>query len=63
MLRLHSHGHGLGRLGGEALSSDDVVETMRANSEKFKTLIMDTLPLIPEERICGCGEALSQALL
>jgi len=45
------------------VSSDEVVETMRMNGERFKTLIMDALPLIPEERTCGCGEALSQALL
>jgi 5'-methylthioadenosine phosphorylase len=45
------------------VSSDEVVETMRVNSEKFKTLIMNALPLIPEERVCGCGSALSQALL
>jgi len=45
------------------VSSDEVVETMRMNGERFKTLIMDALPLIPEERTCGCGEALAQALL
>jgi len=45
------------------VSSDEVVETMRMNSERFKTLIMDALPLIPEERTCGCGSALAQALL
>jgi len=45
------------------VSSDEVVETMRMNGERFKTLIMDALPLIPEERTCGCGSALAQALL
>jgi 5'-methylthioadenosine phosphorylase len=45
------------------VSSDEVVETMRANSERFKTLIMDALPVIPEEHTCSCGSALSQALL
>ena len=45
------------------VSSDEVVETMRVNSERFKTLIMDALPLIPGERTCGCGSALAQALL
>lgn len=45
------------------VSSDEVVETMKMNSEKFKTLIMDALPLISEERTCGCGSALAQALL
>ncbi|MBN2336881.1 S-methyl-5'-thioadenosine phosphorylase [Candidatus Bathyarchaeota archaeon] len=45
------------------VSSDEVVETMYANSAKFKTLVMGALPLIPEERTCGCGEALGQAML
>ena len=45
------------------VSSDEVVETMRENSAKFKKLIMDALPGMPTERKCGCGEALKYALL
>ena len=45
------------------VSSDEVVETMRENSAKFKKLIMDALLGMPRERKCGCGEALKYALL
>ena len=45
------------------VSSDEVVETMRENSAKFKKLIVDALPGMPRERKCGCGEALKYALL
>ncbi|MGD2141860.1 MAG: S-methyl-5'-thioadenosine phosphorylase [Candidatus Bathyarchaeota archaeon] len=45
------------------VSTQDIVETMNANSENFKRLIMDALPEIPYERACGCGEALKHALL
>ena len=36
---------------------------MHVNSANFKRLIMEALPEIPEERACGCGEALKTALL
>jgi 5'-methylthioadenosine phosphorylase len=45
------------------VSNLEVVETMRRNSDNFKRLIMEALPLIPEERTCGCGEALKYALM
>ncbi len=45
------------------VSSDEVMETMKGNAENFKRLIMGALPEIPEERTCGCGEALKHALL
>ena len=45
------------------VSTQEVIETMHENSANFKRLIMEALPEIPEERACGCGEALKTALL
>ncbi len=45
------------------VSTQEVIETMHKNSANFKRLIMEALPEIPEERACGCGEALKTALL
>ena len=45
------------------VSTQEILETMHENSANFKRLIMEALPGIPEERTCGCGEALKTALL
>ena len=45
------------------VTSDEVMETMRSNSARFRELIMSALPLIPEKRTCSCGESLRYALL
>jgi 5'-methylthioadenosine phosphorylase len=45
------------------VSTQEVIEMMHKNSANFKRLIMEALPEIPEERACGCGEALKTALL
>ncbi len=45
------------------VTSDEVMETMRSNSARFRELIMSALPLIPEKRTCQCGESLRYALL
>jgi len=45
------------------VSTHEILETMHENSANFKRLIMEALPGIPEERTCGCGEALKTALL
>ena len=45
------------------VSTLEIIETMRENSANFKRLVMEALPEIPEERTCGCGEALKHALL
>jgi len=45
------------------VSTQEVIETMHVNSANFKRLIMEALPEIPEEKACGCGEALKTALL
>jgi len=44
-------------------STLEIIETMHANPAKFKRLIMEALAEVPEERVCGCGEALKTALL
>jgi 5'-methylthioadenosine phosphorylase len=45
------------------VSTQEILETLQENSANFKRLIMEALPRIPEERTCGCGEALKTALL
>lgn len=45
------------------VSTKEVLDTMARNSANFRKLIMEALPEIPEERTCGCGEALKNALL
>ena len=45
------------------VSMDMVLETMRKNSEKVRTLLGNVIPKIKEERPCGCGSALKTALL
>ena len=45
------------------VSSDDVVETMRANSVNFKKLVMGALPEMPDCDDCICQTALKSALL
>ena len=45
------------------VSTQEILETLQDNSANFKRLIMEALPGIPEERTCGCGEALKTALL
>ncbi|MGD2201088.1 MAG: S-methyl-5'-thioadenosine phosphorylase [Candidatus Bathyarchaeota archaeon] len=45
------------------VSTHEILETLGENSANFKRLIMGALPDIPEERTCGCGDALKDALL
>ena len=45
------------------VSTMEIIETMRENSAKFKRLIMEALPEIPEDHSCGCGEALNHSLI
>ena len=45
------------------VSTQEIIETMIANSANFKRLIMEALPEIPVERECECGEALRYALI
>jgi 5'-methylthioadenosine phosphorylase len=45
------------------VSAEEVTRTMSQNIENFRKLIMNTMPLIPKERGCECGEALKEALV
>jgi len=43
------------------LTVSEVMEAMKASTEKIKLLLKETFSLIPEERKCLCGEALKEA--
>ena len=45
------------------VSTREIMETMKRNAANFKKLIMESIPEIPRERTCGCGEALRAATL
>ncbi|MDP6458322.1 MAG: S-methyl-5'-thioadenosine phosphorylase [Candidatus Bathyarchaeota archaeon] len=45
------------------VSTQEVLETLHANSANFKGLFMEALPGIPAERECRCGEAMKYAVL
>jgi len=45
------------------VSTKEVIETMLENAIHFKKLIMESIPEIPRERTCHCGEALRDATL
>jgi 5'-methylthioadenosine phosphorylase len=44
-----------------AVSTDDIVKTMRANVEKVKQLLVGTVAALPKERSCHCKEAMENA--
>ncbi|RJQ13313.1 MAG: S-methyl-5'-thioadenosine phosphorylase [Nitrospiraceae bacterium] len=43
------------------LTVAEVMEAMKASTEKIKSLLKETFALIPEQRKCACGEALKEA--
>ncbi|UCD44090.1 MAG: S-methyl-5'-thioadenosine phosphorylase [Candidatus Bathyarchaeota archaeon] len=45
------------------VSTHEILETLGENSANFKRLVMESIPEIPRERTCGCGEALRYAML
>ena len=45
------------------VSVDEVVKIMKANVEKVKRIIADTVAKLPEQRDCKCGEALTGAFV
>ncbi len=47
----------------EAVSVEMVVENLNANSSLAKQIIKELLPVLPSERKCDCGDALSAALM
>lgn len=48
-------------INGKRLTVSEVMNTMRASIEKIKKLLLQTCSLIPDERHCGCSEALNDA--
>jgi hypothetical protein len=40
---------------------DDIVQTMRANIENVKRIIVETVARLPKEPSCECGSALKGA--
>jgi len=45
------------------VSSDEVMETMQANSVNFKKLVMGALLEMPKDDTCSCRTALKGAIL
>lgn len=43
------------------LTTTEVIEAMRASTEKIKRLLKETFKILPEERKCQCREALKEA--
>jgi 5'-methylthioadenosine phosphorylase len=43
---------------GEGVTMDEVLEVFRANTERLRTLVADTVAALPGERVCPCGHAL-----
>ena len=46
-----------------AVTTDDIIMTMRTNIEKVKTILAKTVEALPEERACDCEEALKNAFV
>ena len=46
-----------------AVTTEDIVTTMKANVEKVKKIIAEAIPKMPKERTCGCHCALKGALV
>ncbi len=45
------------------VDGEEVVETMKENVGKVRSILADLIPQIPEKRSCGCGKALDGALM
>ncbi|HWR58261.1 MAG TPA: S-methyl-5'-thioadenosine phosphorylase [Thermodesulfovibrionales bacterium] len=45
------------------LTVTEVVDMMKVSEGQIRTLVMETLKIIPEKRACGCREALREARL
>jgi len=45
------------------VSAEDIRKTLRQNVDRVKRLIAEVVSRVPAKRSCGCGEALSEALL
>ena len=47
----------------EAVTVEAVLEVMRHNIETSKAMIKQAVQMLPEERTCGCGESLKNAIM
>lgn len=47
----------------QAVSIEDIVNTMKNNIEKVKSLLIEVIPKIPKERTCPCSTALKGAFV
>jgi 5'-methylthioadenosine phosphorylase len=47
----------------QIVTTEEIVKTMKANIEKVKTLLTETITKLPKERICECRCALKNALV
>jgi 5'-methylthioadenosine phosphorylase len=45
------------------VTADEIVTTMRANIEKVKKIIAETVAKLPKERGCDCKNALKNAMV
>lgn len=45
----------------EPVDTEEVLQVMKKNQEKIKSLLSEVIPAIPEERSCECGEAMENA--
>ena len=48
---------------GEAVSAEDVIQTMKKNTENVKKILEKLIPSIPKERRCECAKALENAFI
>ena len=47
----------------ESVSAEDVIQTMKKNTENIKKILADLIPGIPKERKCECSRALENAFI
>ncbi|MEM2637694.1 MAG: hypothetical protein QXL15_05050, partial [Candidatus Korarchaeota archaeon] len=45
------------------VTNEEVIETMKINSQNLTKLLVDLIPRIPEKRSCPCAHALEGALM
>ncbi len=48
-------------IGKRKLTVSEVMEAMKASTENIKSLLKETFRMVPHERKCPCGEALTEA--
>lgn len=49
--------------GKEAVSADDVIKTMKKNTENVRKILETVIPSIPKGRVCACKKALENAFI